>query len=304
MRFVIRPAGTCPAHLQPAVVAAALNQIVQANDRGLVEGAVYRAPYRNAHGEPCSATLDALRPFYHAKCAYCEALTNLEVEHYRPVGAQRGHHGGYLWLCYEWTNLLPACHDCNSFAGGKGAQFPVLGSRQRTAPLLAGGGVDSTRNALTSLYLTGENPQLLHPELDDPTSFLTVLPAPGRDGFELQGTDAAHRGRESIRLCHLNREPLRLERLALLQDMKADIGVVFQSLSEGLFGDAGLPRALKVTFKKWEQTAAEEARTHTFVRRCVTGTVTMFHNLLLPLLPTNQAALVEQAFVKYKAGHL
>jgi hypothetical protein len=300
MRFVIRPAGTCPAHLQPTVVAAALHKIVQANDKELVEGAVYRAPYRNAHEEPCSATLDALRPFYHAKCAYCEALTNLEVEHYRPVGAQRGHHSGYLWLCYEWTNLLPACHDCNSFAGGKGAQFPVLGSRQRTAPLLAGGGVDSTRNALTSPYLTGEAPQLL----DDPTSFLTVLPAPGRDGFELQGTDAAHRGRESIRLCHLNREPLRLERLALLQDMKADIGVVFQSLSDGLFVDAVLPRALKVTFKKWEQTAAEEARTHTFVRRCVTDTVAMFRNLLVPLLPTDQVVLVEQAFVKYKAGQL
>lgn len=304
MRFVIRPAGTCPPHLQPAALIAALNQIVQANNKELVEGIVYRAPYRNTRGEPCSATLDALRPYYHAKCAYCEALSNLEVEHYRPVGAQRGHHGGYLWLCYEWTNLLPACHDCNSFAGGKGAQFPVLGSRQLTAPQLAGGGVDSTRNALTSPYLTGEIPQLLHPELDDPTSFLTVLPAPGRDGFELQGTDATHRGRESIRLYHLNREPLRLERLALLQDMKADIGIVFQSLSDGLFVDAVLPRALKVIFRKWEQDAANEEYTHTFVRRCVTDTVVMFRNLLVPLLPTNQVAIVVQAFLKYKAGHL
>jgi hypothetical protein len=304
MRFVIRPAGTCPAHLQPAVVAAALNQLVQANDKDLVESSVYRAPYRNARKEPCSATLDALRPFYHAKCAYCEALTNLEVEHYRPVGAQRGHHSGYLWLCYEWTNLLPACHDCNTFAGGKGAQFPVLGPRQQTAPQLAGGDVDTTRNALNNPYLTGEIPQLLHPELDDPTSFLTVLPAPGRDGFELQGTDAAHRGRESIRICYLNREPLRLERLALLQDMKADIGTVFQSLSEGVFVDAVLPRALKVIFRKWEQDAANEERTHTFVRRCVTDTVAMFCNLLVPLLPTNQVAIVEQAFVKYKAGQL
>lgn len=304
MRFVIRPAGTCPPHLQPAVLAAALNQLVQANAKDLVKGSVYRAPYRNTRGEPCSATLDALRPYYHAKCAYCEALSNLEVEHYRPVGAQRGHHDGYLWLCYEWTNLLPACHDCNTFAGGKGAQFPVLGSRQRTAPRLASGGVDSSRNALNSPYLTGEIPQLLHPELDDPTSFLTVLPAPGRDGFELRGTDAANRGSESIRICHLNREPLRLERLALLQEMKADVDVVFHSLRDGLFVDAVLPRALKVTFEKWERAAADEEGTHTFVRRCVTGTVTMFRNLLGPLLPTNQVAIVEQAFVQYKAGQL
>lgn len=67
MRFVIRPAGTCPAHLQPTLLAAALNQLVQANDKALVEGAVYRAPYRNARGEPCSATLDALRPYYLAQ---------------------------------------------------------------------------------------------------------------------------------------------------------------------------------------------------------------------------------------------
>lgn len=107
---------------------------------------------------------------------------------------------------------------------------------------MAGGGVDNARNALDNPYLTGEMAQLLHPELDDPASFLTVLPAPGRDGFELQGTDAAHRGKESIRICHLNREPLRLERLALLQDMKADVGIVFQSLSE-VVGTQGVQRS-------------------------------------------------------------
>ncbi|WP_262490161.1 hypothetical protein [Hymenobacter coccineus] len=35
-----------------------------------------------------------------------------------------------------------------------------------------------------------------------------------------------------------------------------------------------------------------------------TGTMALLHNLLVPLLPTNQVAIVGQAFVKYKAGHL
>lgn len=173
---------------------------------------------------------------------------------------------------YAWTSLLHACHGCNSFAGGKGAPFPVLGPRQHTAPQVAGAGVDSTRNARNSAYLTGESPQLLHPELDGPTRFLTVQPAPGRDGLAWQGTGAANRGSASVRLCHLNRAPLRRERLALLQGMKAAIGAVFQSLSDGVFGNAVRPKARKVTFKKWEPAAAEQERTHPIVRRCVTRT--------------------------------
>jgi hypothetical protein len=304
MRFVIRPAGTCPTHLQPATVQAALNQIVQTGDKKLVESLTYRWPYSNAHGEPSSATLDALRPYYHAKCAYCEAINNLEVEHYRPVGAQRGQHTGYIWLCYEWTNLLPACHDCNTFAGAKGAKFAVLGPRQRTAPLLANGSVDPVSNALTSPYLAGERPQLLHPEMDHPAGFLTVKPARHRDGFELHGVDSANRGAYSIRTCNLNREPLRLERLALLQDMVADVESIFQTLTEGIIGKEMLLKSFKVTFKKWETAAANDMRTHTFVRRCVTGTAPLFRQLLVPLLPANQSAIVTQAFVLYKAGRL
>jgi hypothetical protein len=304
MRFVIRPAGTCPVHLQPATVQASLDQIVQTGNKELVDGQIYRAPYSNTHGEPSSATLDALRPYYHAKCAYCESTNNLEVEHYRPVGAQRGQHTGYVWLCYEWTNLLPACHDCNTFAGGKGAKFAVLGTRRRTAPLLANGSVDTARNTLTSSYLTGESPQLLHPEIDHPAQFLTVKPARQQDGFELYGIDTNNRGAYAIKTCNLNREPLRLERLALLQDMQADVETIFQTLSEGIINKGKLLKSFKVTFKKWEAAAADDKKTHTFVRRCVTGSSPMFAQLLVPLLPANQSTIVAQAFALYKAGRL
>jgi hypothetical protein len=63
---------------------------------------------------------------YNKKCAYCEERIKTYIEHYRPKGSVQGsRHGGYYWLCYEWSNLLPACHECNKFGGGKGTQFPV-----------------------------------------------------------------------------------------------------------------------------------------------------------------------------------
>jgi hypothetical protein len=290
--------------LQPATVQTELDRVVASGDSKKVNGDIYRARYSDAHGESHSATIEALRPYYHAKCAYCEARANLEVEHFRPIGSQQGHHKGYLWLCYEWTNLLPACHDCNTFAGGKGSKFAVLDNRQPNAPLRPGGGVDSTRNALTDPYLAGERPKLLHPELDDPDRFLDVKRAKMRDGFELHGRDRAKRGAYSISTYNLNRLPLRLERLTLLEDMVGDVDTVFQTLNEGIIPEKELPKALRVTFGKWEKAAADTHRTHTLVRRLAIGTVKTFQQLFIPLLPANQSAIVDLAFSSYKAGRL
>jgi uncharacterized protein (TIGR02646 family) len=90
------------------------------------------------------------------KCAYCEVVIEAshptEVEHYRPKGGLKDEngelvlvkkgsaaeeHGGYWWLAYEWSNLLPSCIDCNrrrahgeaSEKGGKADIFPVQGFR-------------------------------------------------------------------------------------------------------------------------------------------------------------------------------
>lgn len=93
---------------------------------------------------------------FNRKCAYCESvLSNAQpgdVEHYRPKGRIREldgklvrvkidgkecEHPGYWWLCYEWTNLLPACADCNrrrrhgddGAQAGKADLFPIAGKR-------------------------------------------------------------------------------------------------------------------------------------------------------------------------------
>jgi hypothetical protein len=91
---------------------------------------------------------------FEGKCAYCESLiTNTQpgdVEHYRPKGrikemngtivkikGSQTEHPGYWWLCYEWSNLLPSCIDCNrrrfqgddGQAAGKADLFPIAGTR-------------------------------------------------------------------------------------------------------------------------------------------------------------------------------
>ncbi|MGI4744247.1 MAG: hypothetical protein ACRYG7_54555 [Janthinobacterium lividum] len=86
--------------------------------------------------------------------------------------------------------------------------------------------------------------------------------------------------------------------------MKADVEVIFQTLSKGIISKGMLLKSFKVTFRKWEAAAAEDERTHTFVWRCVTGTTTLFGQLLVPLLPANQSTIVAQAFTLYKAGLL
>jgi hypothetical protein len=97
-----------------------------------------------------------LLSLFHDKCAYCESLiTNThpgDVEHYRPKGRLKDidgrivkitvngkefDHPGYWWLCYDWTNLLPSCIDCNRrrnhgeelTAAGKADIFPIGGKR-------------------------------------------------------------------------------------------------------------------------------------------------------------------------------
>jgi hypothetical protein len=94
-----------------------------------------------------------LLKIFEGKCAYCESLINNtqpgDVEHYRPKGRIRDlngvivkiknsetEHPGYWWLCYEWSNLLPSCIDCNrrryhpeGEAAGKADLFPIAGTR-------------------------------------------------------------------------------------------------------------------------------------------------------------------------------
>lgn len=133
-------------------------------------------------------------PFY-GKCAYCEApirdYQHGDVEHFRPkagVTDENGQpvylldeqgqvqvdadgepvkHPGYHWLAYEWTNLLPACVQCNQDDVrqgrriGKHTRFPVEG-----------------RHAQRPEEMEQDKPLLINPlsdqNADDPSHHLVV----------------------------------------------------------------------------------------------------------------------------------
>lgn len=138
-----------------------LNEVINLSDpkhKNKIDSSIYRA----------DDVYLRLKNLYHNKCAYCETyVSEPEIEHYRPKkqinGVPRAKHKGYYWLAYEWTNLLPACHDCNK-NGVKGNHFPVEGSRRNKFKELADGSIDLLANNLMSDYLQDEKPLFLNPE--------------------------------------------------------------------------------------------------------------------------------------------
>jgi uncharacterized protein (TIGR02646 family) len=158
---------------------------------------------------------------YNPKCAYCEStsavVASLEVEHYRPKKAvtEEPSHKGYYWLAYEWTNLIYACSKCNE-QGAKGNQFPVLGTRQFSEPMLNGTiEYDAFRANHDDLLV--EQPLLLHPEID--RNFEQHF------RFRYDGTieGLSSRGEATIRICKLDRILLVKERRDVLKKLTSSL---------------------------------------------------------------------------------
>jgi len=136
---------------------------------------IYRGIVQLASGKKIATVAIALKDLYNNKCAYCEKLCyDPEVEHFRPKNRVRSANPnphGYYWLCYEWTNLLPSCHDCNSVTA-KGDRFPITGGRVMTHPVTNMPPVyDNTHNNFDSLLLSAEQPLYIHPEYCPDFSF-------------------------------------------------------------------------------------------------------------------------------------
>jgi len=147
----------------------------------------------------------ALSSLYDYKCAFCESKRHHpDIEHYRPKKNVTGiaGHIGYYWLCYEWTNLLPTCSDCND---AKHTSFPIRNNANRIygPTFLIDHSLNTQHNRAYSFPLVDERPVLLHPEYDDPEvcfSFNSI--------GEISGIDAEGRGEETKRICGLNRKDL------------------------------------------------------------------------------------------------
>ena len=163
---------------------------------------------------------------YHNKCAYCEGQSEgftLRVEHYRPKNKLQEDilHSGYYWLAYEWSNLLLACEKCN---GTKSNQFPITGVRVNHPQF------DKQQWRVNSTSFLNEQVLLLNPELDQPEHHFDFQP----DGTLLFITP---RGEETIRLCNLNRESLKLARKKVLDEAISNLldqlDIFFEQKDEG-----------------------------------------------------------------------
>lgn len=171
MRKVDRTTIPRPAILDSLVCINHLNQI-NANPTGISAlSDIYKGKTVNADNITTNTVTLALKGLYNNKCAYCEKMCYYpRVEHFRPKGRVIGNQplkNGYYWLCYEWTNLLPSCHECNSIEA-KGDKFPIKGIRKSTFPTAGNPPLfDLTQNVYDSDYLTSEDPYYIHPEYCD-----------------------------------------------------------------------------------------------------------------------------------------
>lgn len=140
----------------------------------------------------------ALLAWQHDKCAFCESSIAAsqpgDVEHFRPKGSiltPAGHslQPGYWWLAYTWSNLFCACANCNrSF---KRCHFPLADE------------ADRARSPDDDLL--AESPMLLDPAVDPVEDHITF----DRDVAK----PLTDRGRVTIEILGLNRDPLRELRL-------------------------------------------------------------------------------------------
>ncbi len=238
-----------------------------------------------------------LDKYYFGKCAYCETYCNAEVEHYRP----KNH---YYWLYYEWTNLLPACHDCNTIGTGKGTQFPVIG-KQETKPQF-----ETKTNKLNKSYclhnkfpLKAEKPYLLHPEYDNPKDFLAFKINDQFVGIDIIGIDSKEKGEKTLNICNLNREPLRKNRQSIVvEHILEQLRDTFLDCKEEGFSYEKILKKLLKRFVAIKRKALDITLQYTLLYDFVIESSENFEKIILPYYteePETQKTIAA-AFKLYK----
>jgi len=119
-----------------------------------------------------------LTQLFNNKCAFCESINPVSIDHFRPKST-------YDWLIFEWENLIISCRDCNK---AQSNHFPVNGKR---------GQVLSSIQELRKV----ENYLLIDPCYDLPEDHITF----NYDGEILSLTE---KGEYTIRMFELNRPSL------------------------------------------------------------------------------------------------
>lgn len=279
-----------------------LEKIATNADVNLIKDDVYKDSYKDAEGVTQSRVRDKLNVYYLGKCAYCETLCKAEIEHYRPKKAVKEDkkHGGYFWLCYEWSNLVPSCRYCNT-EGGKGNQFPIIGSRVSKPIFKANNKLDQDHSVATKPTLLNEQPYLLHPEIDNPKQFFTFRIGKENIGVEMVGKDkTTKRGEKTIKICNLNRVDLQIKRFQnVVGNIVGSINTMFDLLRKGTIAENQLIDALKISFKNMVQLSQNVSLEHTLLRQTIAEDLKIFDTLIVSQLAENQKVIVKKAFEVY-----
>lgn len=304
MRQVTKDLTRKPDILKHADTIENLKEVVRSRNPSLIVTNNYQDTYKDGDDQTQSKVRDALNLYYYSKCGYCERLCKAEIEHYRPKakatsGNRTGAVLGYYWLCYEWSNLLPSCHECNA-SGGKANQFPVMNVRA-TAPILnADGSLPTAGFSAKENVLSNENPYLLHPELDSPRSYLKIKIHPSQKGIILEGIDGTGRGNRTILICNLNRSDLNIARLKVIGSFLNGIKGMFIMLSMNIIEAYKIQDALNLSFQQLEQDSVDVEKEFTFVHEYICRSVSNFQAVVLPLFQLEIQPIILDAFRAYK----
>ncbi|UGS19899.1 hypothetical protein [Flavobacterium cyclinae] len=204
-----------------------------------------------------------LRKLFYNKCAYCETKSyKPDVEHYRPkksVSNDQQNNHGYYWLCYNWTNLLPACSGCNR-ENGKWSKFPINAVRITQPPFDENMHLIESECFLRSDYLNTEEPLLLNPELEAPEIYLEL-----KWNGKFEGTDGPNgKGWKSINTFDLNRGNLIDARATIIDNYRDKIGDNLVLFRNGRLDNLGLKEALELQFNFLKERTSPKV-VHSFV---------------------------------------
>jgi uncharacterized protein (TIGR02646 family) len=297
MRFVIKPDAHMTALLSCQATQDALLEIATNMMKDNISDTIYRESYVDAD-EKRSRVEDQLALSYYNKCAYCERLQKADIEHYRPKKKvnEDNAHNGYYWLCYEWTNLLPACVKCNR-EGAKHSKFPIIGARVYRPSFLPNNQLNPAHQRAQNNPLLDEIPFLLHPEVDNPEAFFDFFLDPNGDGIRIRGIDGQNRGNETIEICLLNRQELRLERVEfVINPFKQAIESAFVKLSNGAFDDNEFEQQVIFQLELLINNATNVESTHTLLRKFIINSSQNFEDIILPYLDVKIQKIVLEAF--------
>ncbi len=240
---------------------------------------------------------EILCELYHDKCAYCESKEfKPDIEHYRPKKGVTGViHSGYYWLCYEWSNLIPSCPNCNR-PPGKSNQFPIIGNRVDGPTFLTSGKLDTNACQADKSPLIDEQPYLLHPEIDDCKQFFKF-----DNKGKIEGVDSKGRGEQTWKICDLNRDNLLYRRQQLLDNQVEAIERFLKLFLNERLDENGLKDGLKLCFEKLDK-HCEPDQEYSLI---AIYTKEHFDEIIIPLISFSfYQKIVSNAYKAYLAGTL